>query len=65
MTDNVKVLNLYTADDANGWINDADEAITTGAKNGLKIEDNGETTDLGTGSALTSTTPVGVPCWIS
>ncbi len=47
MTDNVKVLNLYTADDANGWINDADEAITTGAKNGLKIEDNGETTDLG------------------
>ena len=47
MTDNVKALNLYTADDANGWINDADEAITTGAKNGLKIEDNGETTDLG------------------
>lgn len=47
MTDNVKVLNRYTADDANGWINDADEAITTGAKNGLKIEDNGETTDLG------------------
>ncbi len=47
MTDNVKALNLYTADDANGWINDADEAITTGAKNGLKIEDNGETTNLG------------------
>ena len=47
MTDNVKALNLYTADDANDWINDADEAITTGAKNGLKIEDNGETTDLG------------------
>ena len=32
MTDNVKALNLYTADDANGWINDADEAITTGAR---------------------------------
>ena len=47
MTDNVKARNLYTADDASGWINDADEAITTGAKNGLKIEDNGETTDLG------------------
>lgn len=47
MIDNVKALNLYTADDANGWSNDADEAITTGAKNGLKIEDNGETTDLG------------------
>lgn len=29
MTDNVKALNLYTADDANGWINDADEVITT------------------------------------
>lgn len=47
MTDNVKALNLYTADMANGYINEADEAITTGAKNGLKIEDNGKTTDLG------------------
>ena len=27
MTDNVKALNLYTADDANGWINDADELL--------------------------------------
>ena len=26
---------------------EADEAITTGAKNGLKIEDNGKTTELG------------------
>ena len=47
MTDNVKALNLYTADMADGYINEADEAITTGAKNGLKIEDNGKTTDLG------------------
>ena len=47
MTDNVKALNLYTADDANSYINEADEAITTGAKNGLKIEDNGKTTELG------------------
>lgn len=47
MTDNVKVLNLYTADDANGYINDADETITTGAKNGMKIEDNGKVTELG------------------
>lgn len=47
MTDNVKALNLYTADMANGYINEADEAITTGAKNGLKIEDNGKTTELG------------------
>ncbi len=47
MTDNVKVLNLYTADDANGYINDADETITTGAKNDMKIEDNGKVTELG------------------
>lgn len=47
MTDNVKALNLYTADMADGYINEADEAITTGANNGLKIEDNGKTTDLG------------------
>ena len=47
MTDNVKALNLYTADMANGYIHEADEAITTGAKNGLKIEDNGKTTELG------------------
>ena len=47
MTDNVKALNLYTADMANGYINEADEAITTGAKNGLKIEKNGKTTELG------------------
>ena len=47
MTDNVKALNLYTADMANSYINEADEAITTGAKNGLKIEDNGKTTELG------------------
>ena len=47
MTDNVKVLNLYTADDVNGYINDADETITTGAKNGMKIEDNGKVTELG------------------
>ena len=47
MTDNVKALNLYTAEMANGYINEADEAITTGAKNGLKIEDNGKTTELG------------------
>lgn len=47
MTDNVKGLNLYTADDANGYINDADETITTGAKNGMKIEDNGKVTELG------------------
>ena len=46
MADNVKALNLYTADMANAYINDSDEPITTGAKNGLKLEENGVTTDL-------------------
>ena len=46
MADNVKALNLYTADMANAYINDSDEPITTGAKNGLKLEENGATTDL-------------------
>ena len=47
MADNVKTLNLYTEEQANAYINDEDEPITTGADNGLKIEENGETTELG------------------
>lgn len=46
MADNVKALNLYTAEMANAYVNDSDEPITTGAKNGLKLEENGVTTDL-------------------
>ncbi|WP_455500604.1 glycoside hydrolase family 3 N-terminal domain-containing protein [Gemmiger sp.] len=46
MTDNVKALNLYTADMADAYIDENDEPITTGAKNGLKLEENGKTTDL-------------------
>lgn len=46
MADNVKALNLYTAEMANAYIKDSDEPITTGAKNGLKLEENGVTTDL-------------------
>lgn len=40
-------LNLYTAEMADAFINDQDQPITTGAKNGLKIEENGKLTDLG------------------
>lgn len=48
MADNLKATNLYTSDMADAWIDDSDEAVTTGANNGLKIEDdNGQTTDLG------------------
>lgn len=46
MADNVKALNLYTAEMADAYIKDSDEPITTGAKNGLKLEENGVTTDL-------------------
>lgn len=45
--DNAQALNLYTAEMAEAWINEEDEPITTGAKNGLTIEDNGVTTELG------------------
>lgn len=45
--ENAKELNLYTSEMADAWADDSDEAITTGAKNGLKIEKNGVTTDLG------------------
>ena len=45
--DNAAALNLYTAEMANAWINENDAAVTIGAKNGLKIEENGVLTDLG------------------
>lgn len=47
MTDSMKALNLYNDAWAGSYIKDTDEAITTGAKNGLKIEDKGEITELG------------------
>ncbi len=47
MTDNVKELNLYTEEMAEAYINDEDEAITTGADNGLVIEDENGTTETG------------------
>lgn len=47
MSDNVAELNLYTEEDAKEWINEDDMKIVTGAKNGLKIEEDGEITELG------------------
>lgn len=46
MTDNVKSLNLYTEEMAGAWIDESDEAVTTGADNGLKLTDGNGLTDL-------------------
>lgn len=45
--ENAKALNLYTSEMADAWIDETDEPITTGADNGLTIENNGVTTELG------------------
>ncbi|MCD8340977.1 MAG: glycoside hydrolase family 3 C-terminal domain-containing protein [Clostridiales bacterium] len=48
MTDNVAELNLYTEEMAEAWIDEDDEAITTGADNGLSITNaDGSISDLG------------------
>lgn len=47
MADSVKALNLYTAEMADAFIDPNDEPNTTGAKNGLALEENGLTTELG------------------
>lgn len=47
MADSVAALNLYTAEMADAWIDSSDTPITTGAANGLKVEENGMLTDLG------------------
>ena len=47
MTDSMKALNLYNDAWAGSDIKDTDEAVTTGAKNGLRIEDEGGITELG------------------
>lgn len=47
MTENVAALNLYDADQAAAYIDESDEPITTGADNGLVIEDENGTTELG------------------
>ena len=47
MADNVAALNLYTGKMADAWIDETAAPITTGAKNGLKIEENGQITELG------------------
>ena len=47
MTDEIAALNLFDEAQAAAYLNDNDQPITTGAKNGLKIEDKGITTELG------------------
>ena len=47
MTDKLRVLNLFDETQAAAYVKDSDGPITTGAKNGLKIEDKGLTTELG------------------
>ncbi len=43
----VAALNLYDEAQAQAYIDESDEPIVTGAKNGLKIEEKGVTTELG------------------
>lgn len=48
MSDNIRKLNLYTAEMADAWIDENAAAVTTGAKNGLKVtKSNGDLTELG------------------
>ena len=47
MTDELAAVNLYTEEQANAWIDESAEDITTGAKNGLKVMENNQLTDLG------------------
>ena len=47
MSNNVKALNLYTAQMATADNDDSDENPTFGANNGLKVYENGKVTDLG------------------
>lgn len=46
LTDNAKELNLYTEAMAESWIDESDEEIVTGAKNGLKLYDKNGYTEL-------------------
>ena len=46
MTDNIAAQNLYANVDGEGWGSGASE-VTTGAQNGLLVEQNGELTELG------------------
>ncbi len=47
MAEKLRALNLYTAEMARQWIDPQAAGITTGAENGLKIEEEGVITDLG------------------
>lgn len=47
MTDEIAALNLFDEAQAAAYLDAGAQPITTGAKNGLKIEDKGATTELG------------------
>lgn len=47
MTDKLRALNLFDEAQAAAYLDDGDRPIVTGARNGLKIEDHGRTTELG------------------
>lgn len=47
MPESVASCNLYTEEMAENWMDPEEEPITTGADNGLLIEENGVTTELG------------------
>lgn len=50
---------------ANDWIDENDEPITTGAKNNLKVEENGKLTELGIELDLIMMIQSGKMYWIS
>lgn len=47
MSEDLAALNLFDKEQAKSYINEDDEEIVTDADNGLKIEENGGTTELG------------------
>jgi len=47
MTDNVKALNLYTAEMAEDWKDDFAQAVVTGEQNGIVVYDENGITELG------------------
>lgn len=59
LSDNAAALNLFTEEMANAWISENDAPVTTGADNGLKIEENGVLTELG----VQLGTNYGDPAW--
>lgn len=47
MSENIKELNLYTEELANGWIDESDSPIVTGAKGDIRVMEKNRLTDIG------------------